>query len=165
MAQPAHFKGFSKHTSDFFAQLPHNNSKKWFDEHRDQYEQYVLEPARSFIEALGDALRILRPQINAIPLVNKSLFRLNRDTRFSKDKTPYKTHLGIWIWGRRGQTHGMPRVLFSPSAALPAAGQRHAPLCQASSAGLPRYGGAQKMGSQAHPGGGPKPVKPGWMWG
>lgn len=48
--------------------------------------------------AMGDKLKAISPGIHAIPKVNQSLFRLNRDTRFSKDKTPYKTNLGIWFW-------------------------------------------------------------------
>jgi uncharacterized protein (TIGR02453 family) len=47
---------------------------------------------------LGDLLKKIAPGVNADPRVNKSLFRLNRDIRFSNDKTPYKTHLGIWLW-------------------------------------------------------------------
>ena len=43
-------------------------------------------------------LKDLAPRINAIPKVNQSLFRINRDTRFSHDKSPYKTNLGIWFW-------------------------------------------------------------------
>jgi len=47
---------------------------------------------------MGARLRRLSPDINAIPVVNQSLFRLNRDVRFSKDKSPYKTNLGIFFW-------------------------------------------------------------------
>jgi uncharacterized protein (TIGR02453 family) len=98
MPPAAPFTGFNKATSDFFVQLTLNNNKAWFDEHRRQYEEDVLAPARAFIIALGEELIKFCPMINAIPAVNKSLFRINRDTRFSKDKTPYKTHLGIWLW-------------------------------------------------------------------
>lgn len=98
MPQPAPFTGFSEATSDFFEQLVLNNNKTWFDDNRKQYDEHVLGPARAFIIALGGELIKHCPRINAIPMVNKSLFRLNRDTRFSKDKTPYKTHLGIWLW-------------------------------------------------------------------
>jgi uncharacterized protein (TIGR02453 family) len=92
------FNGFFKETTDFFEKLKTNNNKKWFDLNRRIYEDYVLEPARSFIVATGERLRELSPAINADPHVNKSLFRINRDTRFSKDKSPYKTNLGIIFW-------------------------------------------------------------------
>jgi uncharacterized protein (TIGR02453 family) len=58
----------------------------------------VLGTAKSYIIAMGERLKELSPTINADPRTNKSLFRINRDTRFSKDKTPYKTHLGIIFW-------------------------------------------------------------------
>ena len=47
---------------------------------------------------MGERLRKIAPGVNAIPKVNQSLFRINRDTRFSKDKSPYKTCMGIWFW-------------------------------------------------------------------
>lgn len=92
------FKGFSQQTLSFFNDLARNNTKMWFDQHKEAYEQQVLSPARDFILALGEKLKKISPGVQADPRVNKSLFRLNRDIRFSHDKTPYKTHLGIWFW-------------------------------------------------------------------
>jgi uncharacterized protein (TIGR02453 family) len=112
MPQAAEFKGFSAQTGDFFNQLVMNNNKAWFDQNRADYEEYVLEPARAFILAMGEALRPYCPGLNAIPQVNKSIFRLNRDVRFSKDKTPYKTHLGIWMWEGEGKRMECPGFYF-----------------------------------------------------
>ena len=109
---PRNFNGFSQETAGFFEQLRENNNKEWFEEHRQVYEREVLERAKSFVEAMGERLRELRPEINAIPAVNKSLFRLNRDTRFSKDKTPYKTHMGIWFWEGEGKRMEYPGFYF-----------------------------------------------------
>jgi uncharacterized protein (TIGR02453 family) len=96
------FKGFPPQTLDFYAQLRQNNRKEWFEERRSDFEKYSLEPARAFVEAMGQRLSLLVPQLHADPRVNQSLFRIYRDTRFSKDKTPFKTHLAIWMWeGRR----------------------------------------------------------------
>jgi uncharacterized protein (TIGR02453 family) len=92
------FNGFSKQTLTFFRNLAQNNTKMWFDQNREMYEQQVLVPSRDFIPAMGDRLKKIAPGVQADPRVNKSLFRLNRDIRFSHDKTPYKTHLGIWFW-------------------------------------------------------------------
>ena len=72
--------------------------KAWFDSHRQEYDDYVLNPAKNFIHDMGQVLKKTSPNVIADPRVNKSLFRLNRDIRFSKDKTPYKTHLAIWFW-------------------------------------------------------------------
>ncbi len=92
------FKGFSKKTIQFFKQLQKNNNRQWFEAHKNEYETNVKQPASEFVNSLGKALEEFVPAINAIPKVNQSLFRINRDTRFSQDKTPYKTNLGIWFW-------------------------------------------------------------------
>ncbi|MCB1154648.1 DUF2461 domain-containing protein [bacterium] len=94
----AGFEGFPKGTLKFFKDLSKNNSKAWFDEHRDDYEKLVKEPSAAFCVTMGERLRKIAPQIVAEPKVNRSLFRINRDTRFSNDKTPYKTNLGILWW-------------------------------------------------------------------
>lgn len=91
------FNGFPHETIQFYADLADNNDKSWFDAHRGDYEAYALEPARGFVVAMGEQLRKLAPNIMADPRINKSIFRIYRDTRFSKDKTPYKTHLAIWF--------------------------------------------------------------------
>jgi uncharacterized protein (TIGR02453 family) len=98
MLENVSFNGFNHKTLDFFSELRVNNDVDWFKRHKDEYERFVLEPARSFVEALGNRMQELAPGIIADPRINQSLFRINRDTRFSKDKTPYKTHLAIWLW-------------------------------------------------------------------
>ena len=102
MALPIEFKGFPKECITFFNELKDNNNTTWFRQHKYEYDEYVLEPARTFITDMGEQLRLIAPKINADPRVNRSLFRINRDTRFSKDKTPYKTHLAIWFWEGSG---------------------------------------------------------------
>ena len=92
------FNGFPQELVTFFKGLKKNNSKAWFDAHRQEYEDYVKQPSIDFVIALGDKLKKITPKINALPKVNQSLFRINRDTRFSRDESPYKTNLGIWFW-------------------------------------------------------------------
>jgi len=92
------FSGFPKECVKFFTQLAKNNNKLWFEAHREEYENFVLLPAQEFVMAMGGRLQKLSPGINADPRVNRSLFRLNRDVRFSKDKRPYKTHLAMMFW-------------------------------------------------------------------
>ncbi len=92
------FNGFSKNTVQFFNRLKKHNEREWFQNHRDDYECYVLAPARSFVVEMGERLKKISPDINAVAKINKSLFRINRDTRFSADKSPYKTHMGIFFW-------------------------------------------------------------------
>lgn len=97
-ANPAPFNGFSKETVSFFKGLKKHNTRDWFEAHRPVYETHVMGPAKSFVVALGEKLKTIAPRVHAIPQINKSIFRLNRDTRFSMDPTPYKTNLGIYFW-------------------------------------------------------------------
>lgn len=98
MSELSDFKGFSKETVDFFNNLKKNNSKPWFDAHKKDYETYVLQPSKDFVKAMGAKLKALFPNVVAVPKINKSLFRIYRDTRFSLDKLPYKTFMGIFFW-------------------------------------------------------------------
>jgi uncharacterized protein (TIGR02453 family) len=103
------FNGFPKEGLAFFRELARNNTTDWFKANKPRYQELIVEPSREFVVALGERLRELAPDLIAEPKVNKSLFRLNRDTRFSKDKTPYKGHAGIWLWegpGKRMECSG-----------------------------------------------------------
>ena len=89
---------FPKCAADFLNKLSHNNNKEWFENHRDEYKTMFFEPAQEFVIEMGSKLQTIRPNIIAIPKIDKSIFRLHRDVRFSKDKLPYKTNLGILFW-------------------------------------------------------------------
>ena len=91
------FQGFSKETIKFFKELSNNNNREWFERHKKEYEGCVLTPAKDFVLSMGERLRALSPKVIADPRVNKSIFRIYRDIRFSKDKTPYKTNLALWF--------------------------------------------------------------------
>ncbi len=106
------FNGFSKDTISFFVELAANNNKTWFTEHKPVFENYVMAPARDFVVAMGERLQEISPGVNADPRVNKSIFRIYRDTRFSKDKTPYKTNLGLWFWVGEGAKFENPGYYF-----------------------------------------------------
>lgn len=92
------FTGFGPKTRKFLRELGRHNDKAWFDAHRGEYEQYYIEPAKAFVEAVGPKLEKVAPNIVWEPRVNGSIFRVNRDIRFSKDKTPYKDHIDLWFW-------------------------------------------------------------------
>jgi uncharacterized protein (TIGR02453 family) len=92
------FSGVSKDTVRFLTQLSRNNEKAWFDAHREDYEASFVEPAKALVEALSGSLKKLDVRVQAQPRVNGSIMRINRDVRFSKDKTPYKDHLDLWFW-------------------------------------------------------------------
>lgn len=92
------FDGFPRAATRFLADLEKNNTKEWFDAHRAVYDEAIAEPAKAFVVAMGERLATLAPEIHAEPRVNGSIFRINRDTRFSADKSPYKSSLGIFFW-------------------------------------------------------------------
>lgn len=92
------FSGFPPETTHFLSRLARNNSKAWFDAHRSEYESFWLAPAKALVTTIGDELTSISPEIKAEPRVDGSIFRINRDIRFSKDKRPYKEHLDFWFW-------------------------------------------------------------------
>ena len=82
----------------FLGALRRNNRKDWFDKHRTDYEEDVLDPAKEFVIDLGARLRTLRPRLRIDPRTNYGVKRINRDIRFSQDKKPYKDHQTLWWW-------------------------------------------------------------------
>jgi uncharacterized protein (TIGR02453 family) len=112
MAQLREFTGFPRECVRFFLDLRGNNNKAWFDAHRPEYDAYVMEPARQFVMAMGEQLRQIAPGVHAEPEVNRSIFRIHRDTRFSKDKTPYKTNLALLFWEGDGPRMECPGFYF-----------------------------------------------------
>jgi uncharacterized protein (TIGR02453 family) len=98
MNDEAVFSGFTKETVRFYAALRKNNNRDWFEANRATYEDHVIAPAKLFVTAMGEKLKRIVPGIVAVPAVNKSIFRIYRDTRFSLDPAPYKTNLGIYFW-------------------------------------------------------------------
>ncbi len=104
------FTGFKKEGIEFLKELKQNNSKEWFELHRYIWEKNILKPNISFIKDMGETLQILVPTINALPKVGGSLFRIYRDIRFSKDKTPLKSKIGLLFW--QGRAHRMQSSSF-----------------------------------------------------
>ena len=87
---------FTKKTLTFLKELDKNNNRDWFAENKDRYENDVRTPALEYIEAMAPAFDRISPYCEAkAKKVGGSLMRVYRDTRFGKDKTPYKTNIGI----------------------------------------------------------------------
>ncbi|MBL0707942.1 MAG: DUF2461 domain-containing protein [Sulfurimonas sp.] len=121
------FKGFSKKTLPFLDAIRKNNNKEWFEDRRDKYEELILNPSRAFVEELGEHLQALEPSINFSPKINKSLFRIYRDTRrMGAIKVPLKHRIGFIFWqgnGSRMQTSSF-YLHFSPDELFVAVGVR-----------------------------------------
>jgi uncharacterized protein (TIGR02453 family) len=90
---------FSAETLRFLRALKRNNRREWFNAHRDEYERYVRQPMTAVVERLADDFRAFAPELVASPKV--SMYRIYRDTRFSENKTPYKTHVAA-VFPTRG---------------------------------------------------------------
>ena len=121
------FTGFSKKTLSFLKAIRANNNKEWFDAHKSEYEELILNPSRAFVTEMGEHLQALEPTINAEPKINKSLFRIYRDTRrMGANKEPIKSRIGIIFWqGKASRLQSSSFYLhFSPDELFVAVGVR-----------------------------------------
>ncbi|MEJ2373126.1 MAG: DUF2461 domain-containing protein [Sulfurimonas sp.] len=104
-----------------------NNNKEWFEAHKEEYKQLILNPSRAFVLEMGEHLMALEPTINYEPKINKSLFRIYRDTRrMGANKLPIKHRIGIIFWqgnAKRLQSSAF-YMHFSPDELLVAVGVR-----------------------------------------
>jgi uncharacterized protein (TIGR02453 family) len=123
------FRGFRPAALTFLRSLARNNTREWFQAHREDYEREVRAPLAALVEEMDVRLAELAPEIVGDP--KRSLFRIHRDVRFSSDKSPYKTNAACWFYhgdaGRGvGSTtpHGGAGFYFhmSPSESMIGAG-------------------------------------------
>lgn len=90
---------FSSAALRFFKGIKAHNNKQWFEAHRAEYEGAVREPMRELITDMDARMRRFAPEMGGDS--RRSMFRINRDIRFSKDKSPYKTNAGCWFFHRK----------------------------------------------------------------
>jgi uncharacterized protein (TIGR02453 family) len=106
---------FSPATFRFLRELAKNNNREWFQANKDRYTDDVLEPSMSFIRAVGPRLEALSPHLvaDARP-VGGSMMRIYRDVRFSKDKSPYRTAIGIHFMldSQKSRDESLPGFFF-----------------------------------------------------
>ncbi len=115
---------FSNDLFLFFSKLKRNNKREWFQRHKDEYEQYVRQPALQFISDFAGPLHDICPYLVSNP--KSSLFRIYRDTRFSPDKRPYKSHLAMRFSHPGRDVHSPGFYLhLEPDASFAAAGLWH----------------------------------------
>jgi uncharacterized protein (TIGR02453 family) len=93
------FAGFTKETFRFLEELGRHNEKKWFEAHRDDYMEHVVRPMQNLVMDLSDTIVMIDPLMVTTPAVGKTISRINRDVRFSKDKSPYRNN--VWITFKR----------------------------------------------------------------
>lgn len=104
------FTGFKGDLISFYADIRFNNNRQFMDAHRQEYYQKVRDPFYAFIDALAPVMRAIEPDMETRPV--KCLSRINRDTRFTKDKSPYRDH--HWVAWRLAAIpkEGMPFYWF-----------------------------------------------------
>jgi uncharacterized protein (TIGR02453 family) len=119
---------FSPALFRFLEELKEHNERDWFQANRARYENDVREPALDFIESFAPRLHQISPHLVADPRPQGgSLFRIHRDTRFAKDKRPYKTHCGIFFrheQAKEAQTPGL-YLHLAPGEVFCGGGIRH----------------------------------------
>lgn len=91
------FQGFSDDTLKFFRRLDRNNNREWYAEHKDEYVKLAQEPMRQLVAELGPVLQEIDPQAIVDP--KRVISRVYRDTRFSRNKAPYRPR--IWCAFKR----------------------------------------------------------------
>ena len=119
---------FGRELSKFLSELQKNNTKAWFEKNKARYESEVREPALEFIRAMAPYVHKVSPQLLAIDKkVGGSLMRIHRDVRFSSDKSPYKTNLGIQFRHEEGKDVHAPGLYFhvDPQDVFVGAGMWH----------------------------------------
>jgi uncharacterized protein (TIGR02453 family) len=110
------FSGFTPDSFTFFRELTQNNVKAWFDANRSRYETHVQGVFRGLLVALEPALLRLNPDFETSGRTNGNFSRINRDTRFSKDKTPYKSNYYLYVFDRRRKRAADGRLYVGLSA-------------------------------------------------
>jgi len=100
------FAGFTPESFAFFRELAENNNKAWFDQNRARYERHVQGAFRGLLDALSPFLLKLNSQFETSGKTNGNFSRINRDIRFSKDKSPYKPNYYLYVFdGRHDRGH------------------------------------------------------------
>lgn len=102
------FPGFPEETVRFFLDLRFHNETSWFHAHREAYETYVRKPFSEFIEAMTPTVMRIADDMETRP--NKCLARINRDIRFTRDKSPYRDHM--WLLFRRAGEEREHAVMY-----------------------------------------------------
>ena len=106
------FEGFSRKTLDFLVENRIQNSRFWFEEHRQDYNAYVLAPLRELVLALTPTMLKIDPLFTVEPSVNKTIARIYRDTRFSRDKSLYRDEMWITFMRNKRFWQGLPGYYF-----------------------------------------------------
>src|SRR5215471_1590438 len=110
------FLGFAPDSFGFFRELAQNNNKAWFEQNRPRYDRHVVGAFRSLLAVLEPFLLKLNPQFETAGKTNRNFSRINRDIRFSRDKTPYNSNYYLYVFDRRRDRQSDGRLYVGLSA-------------------------------------------------
>ena len=91
----ASHRQFSRESITFLSEVKRQNSKEWYEKNKSVYKSYLLEPFQNIVESLTPVMQIIDPHIEVTPAIGKTISRIYRDTRFSKDKSQFRDRM--WL--------------------------------------------------------------------
>lgn len=106
------FQGFTKESIKFLFELGYHNDREWFQANKQKYLDHVLKPFQALVADLGEKMLGIDPEFEITPAVDKTISRIYRDTRFSKDKTPYRNNVWISFKRKAGDWKEKPVYFF-----------------------------------------------------
>jgi len=109
------FTGFTTESFRFLNGLRKNNAKQWFEAHKSEYQEHVLKPLQALVTELAPIMLGIDHFLEATPALNKTISRIYRDTRFSRDKSPYKANHWITFKRPRKDWNNFPAFFFELS--------------------------------------------------
>lgn len=109
------FEGFSPEALTFLQNVMVNNNKEWFESHREEYNQYLLNPFQKLVIDLSEQMFSIDDLIDVSPLINKTISRIFRDTRFSTDKSLYKNTMCLTFKRAKKEWRDAPAFFFEIS--------------------------------------------------
>ena len=106
------FTGFSKQTLNFLQNLKENNNKIWFEQNKHVYNEHLLQPFRNLVSDLTGEMLVIDSSFEILPSVNKTISRIYRDTRFSKDKSLFRSNMWLTFKRRNKDWKNAPAYFF-----------------------------------------------------
>jgi uncharacterized protein (TIGR02453 family) len=110
------FTGFSQESIEFLKDISSNNNKIWFEDHKDLYQKHLLNPFKALVNDLTPTMLEIDNLFETRPAINKTISRIYRDIRFSKDKSPYKSRVWLTFKYPSKNWHNTPAYFFELNA-------------------------------------------------
>lgn len=101
---------FSRESIAFLSEVKRQNSKEWYDKNKSIYKTHLLEPFQNLVESLTPTMQSIDPHIEVNPAIGKTISRIYRDTRFSKDKSRFRDRM--WLTFKRDKKHWIDSPVY-----------------------------------------------------